>query len=83
MKPDYNINWYKICHSSIISQLLLTRILQSKLATTCNKKMPKIMLNYKTNGWRWLGRPLKRLSPKMPKQVYQDLICDGKLISTW
>jgi hypothetical protein len=28
---------------------------------TNNKRMPKIMLNYRSNGRRWLGRPLKRL----------------------
>jgi hypothetical protein len=38
---------------------------QIKLVTTCNKnennRMPKVMLNYRPNGPRKFGRPLKRL----------------------
>ena len=30
-----------------------------------NNRMPKIILNYRPNGRRWLGRPLKRLLDRM------------------
>jgi len=47
---------------------------------TCNKNEQqqdaKIMLNYKPNGWRWLGRPLKRLFDEN-KTGHQGLTQNG------
>ena len=52
-----------------------TKKIQIKFAMTWtrmkNNRMPKIMLNYRSNGQRQLERPLKR-----PKQVYQGLTHD-------
>jgi hypothetical protein len=42
-----------------------------------NSRMPKIMLNYRPNGRRRLGRPLKRLLDETVRKVYHDLTRDG------
>jgi hypothetical protein len=41
-----------------------------------DSRMPKIMLNYRPNGRRRLGEPLKRLLDEV-EQVYQGLTRDG------
>jgi hypothetical protein len=47
-----------------------------RLTRKNNNRMPKKMFNYRRNGWRRLGRPLKRLLDR-PKQVCQGLTRDG------
>jgi hypothetical protein len=43
--------------------------------TRMNKRMPKIMLNYRPNGWRWLGRLLKRLLDKAKRIQSRPNLC--------
>ena len=57
--------WWNFGRVESRTSWLETKMISIKLAKTCNKngrnRMPKIMLNYRPNGQRQFGRPLKRL----------------------
>jgi len=67
-------------YADILDDLIVERRkIQTKLAATRvkneQKQMPKIMLNYRPDGWRRLGRPWRGLNDS--ERVCQGLPGDG------